>query len=419
MAEVGRHHSTVVPTPPTDPASSARDHDTPPEVAEPGAYRHLLRRSGYRSFVLTVSLSRTGVTMFGVAGVLLVLRRTGSAPLAGATAAAAMLPAALSGPLLGAWLDVARSRRLLMVIDQLSSVVCLLALVALAGHAPNWTLLGVAIIYSVTRPFSSASFFSAMAEIVGPELLDHASAIEASSLNLSFVIGPALAGAIAGAAGPAAAIEVQAAIMLVAAILVAINPAFEARPDVRARSAAEAFREGTRVLVRNRVLRNTGIASMLAGCGWGLMSVGFPLYAVRTLHAGANAAGYLWAAVAAGSTIGTFVLAGRPSTRRIGGSYAVLGLSALVWPLADTLVLGFLLILVTGFLEGPAYSGTIALRQRLTPPAVRGQVLTTLSSVGMVAASAGAAIGGLVHDVTAPIIGFTAINLLAAAIAVR
>ena len=207
--------------------------------------------------------------------------------------------------------------------------------------------------------------------------------------------------------------------MFVAAILVAINPAFEARPDVRARSAAEAFRDGTRALVRIRVLRNTGIAAMLAGCGWGLMSVGFPLYAVRTLHAGANAAGYLWAAVATGSTIGTFVLAGRPSSRRIGCSYAVLGLSALVWPLADTLVLGFMLILMTGFLEGPAYSGTIALRQRLTPPAIRGQVLITLSSVGMVAASAGAAIGGLVHDVTAPIIGFTVINLLAAAIAVR
>ncbi len=198
--------------------------------------------------MLTVSLSRTGVTMFRVAGVLLVLRRTGSAPLAGTTAAAAMLPAALSGPLLGPWLDVTRSRRLLMVIDQLSSVVCLLALVAFARHAPNCTLPAVAAIYSVTRPFSSASFFSAMAEIVGPELLDHASAIEASSLNLAFVLGPAVAGAIAGAAGPAAAIEVQAAIMLAAALLVAINPAFEARPDVRARSATEAFRDGTHAL---------------------------------------------------------------------------------------------------------------------------------------------------------------------------
>lgn len=369
--------------------------------------------------MLTVSLARIGVTMFGVGGVLLVLRRTGSAPLAGVTAAAAMLPAAISGPLLGAWLDVARSRRLLMTIDQLSSVACLLAFVVLAGHAPNWTLPAVAVIYSVTRPFSTASFFGAMAEIAGPELLDHASAIEASSLNVSFVIGPALAGAIAGAAGPAAAIVVEAAIMLLAAILTALNPVFEARPDGQARSAGEALRAGTRALVRNRVLRNTGVASMLAGFGWGLMTVGFPLYALHTLHSGASAAGYLWAAVAGGSTIGTFVLVGRPSARRIAGSYAALGLSALLWPLAETLLIGFLLILATGILEGPAYSGTIALRQRLTPPAVRGQVLTTLSSIGMVAASAGAAVGGLTQHIDALIGVFTVINLLAAGIALR
>jgi hypothetical protein len=57
----------------------------------------------------------------------------------------------------------------------------------------------------------------------------------------------------------------------------------------RARNAAEALRDGTRALVRTPVLRNTGIVSMLAGAGWGLLGVGFPLYALRTLRAGANA----------------------------------------------------------------------------------------------------------------------------------
>jgi hypothetical protein len=72
----------------------------------------------------------------------------------------------------------------------------------------------VAVLYTVTRPFSSGSFFSALAELAGPELLDHASTIEASSLNLSFVLGPALAGAIAATAGAATAVWLQAAITL-------------------------------------------------------------------------------------------------------------------------------------------------------------------------------------------------------------
>jgi MFS family permease len=374
----------------------------------------LLRRPRYPGFVLTVSLSRTSVTMFGTAGVLLVLARTGSAPLAGATAAAAVLPGALSGPFLGAWLDVARHRRVLIVADQLLSVIGLLALVALAGHAPNWTVPAVAVVYSITRPFSSGSFYSALAELAGSELLDAASAIEASSLNLSFVIGPALAGALTGATSAATALEVQAAITLLVAVLVALNPAFEARPAERAKDAAQALRDGIRTLARNQILRDTGVASTLAAFGWGLMAVGFPLYASSMLHAGAHAGGYLWAAMAFGSIVGTFALRGRPSPRRVGVSYGVLGLSALLWPAADTLAAGILLIAFTGFLEGPAYSGTIALRQRLTPPAVRAQVMTTLTGVALVASSAGAAIGGLVHKPLPAIFAFTAINACAA-----
>jgi hypothetical protein len=316
-------------------------------------------------------------------------------------------------------LDVARSRRVLMVLDQLTSVIGLLAILALAGHAPNWTVPAVTAVYSMTRPFSSGSFFSAMAEIAGPELLDQASAIEASSLNLSFVVGPALAGALAGAAGPATAIEVEAGVMLVSTVLVAINPVFEARSAERAESARHALRDGVRALRRIPLLRATTIAATLAGFGWGLMMVGFPLYAARTLHAGAHAGGYLWAALALGSIVGTFALAGEPSPARIAGSYAILGISALAWPLVHVLALGIALVGLTGFLEGPAYSGTISVRQRYAPPAIRAQLQTTISGIGLVAASAGAAIGGLSHHPLTLFIVFIVINGFAALTVLR
>ena len=106
--------------------------------------------------------------------------------------------------------------------------------------------------------------------------------------------------------------------------------------------------------------------------GWGLMLVGFPLYALQILHSPAHTSGYLWAAVAAGSFVGTFVLHGPPRLRRVGYSYGILALSALLWTLAANLAVGIALIALTGFLEGPAYSGTIALRQRHSPAAVLG-----------------------------------------------
>ncbi|MGA9860340.1 MAG: MFS transporter [Solirubrobacteraceae bacterium] len=380
------------------------------------AYRRLWRRPRYPGFVLTVSLSRTGGAMFNTSGVLLILARTHSAPLAGAVAAAAVVPGALSGPVLGAWLDVVHRRRALIVLDQLLSVVALLLVLALAGHAPGWTLPAVTVIYSITRPLSTGSFFSALAEIAGPELLDPASAIEATSLNLSVILGPALAGILAGLIGPAPTIEVQAALTLCVAGLVAANPAFEARPPDRSPSLSDALRTGIRALAGHPVLRVTSLSSSLAGFGWGLMLVGFPLYAVQTLHAPAHASGYLWAAVAAGSILGTFALRGSPTPSRVGISCAAVGLSALLWPLAGTLAVGIALITFTGVVEGPAYSGWIALRQRHAPPAVRAQVMTTLTGIGGLALAAGAALGGTLHDPVTLILMLTAVNLIAAAV---
>jgi MFS family permease len=384
-----------------------------------GEWLALARRPRYPSFVLTVSLSRISAAMFVVSGVLLVLARTHSPALSGLTAAAGTIPIAISGPLLGAWLDVARSRRALIVADQLLSVVGLIAFLALAGHGPNWTLPAVIVLYSITRPLSTGSFLSALAEVAGHELLDRASAIEATSLNLGFVIGPALAGVLAGAYGPAVAIEIQAAATVLTALLIAINPVFDARPPTRPESLTAALRAGTRALAHHAALRNLSAANVLGNFSWSLMTVGFPLLAVDRLHAGAHAGGYLWAAVAGGSIVGTFVLAGTPSPRRMAGSYLALGVSALLWPLAGALLIGFLLVLLTGFLEGPAYSGVIALRQRLAPAAVRGQVLNTVGSFNMAAASVAPVLSGVLNDPVAIVYVFCATNIAAAALSMR
>jgi hypothetical protein len=65
-----------------------------------------LRRShGYPQFLAAATVARLADEMFAVGVVLLVLERTDSPSLAGATVAAATLPGMLSGPVIGAWLD--------------------------------------------------------------------------------------------------------------------------------------------------------------------------------------------------------------------------------------------------------------------------------------------------------------------------
>jgi MFS family permease len=78
----------------------------------------LLRRPGFARYFGTVAAARATGTMFNVSGVLLVLERTHDLTLAGIVVAAASLPAAVTGPFLGGWLDVTVSRRRLLVLDR-------------------------------------------------------------------------------------------------------------------------------------------------------------------------------------------------------------------------------------------------------------------------------------------------------------
>jgi MFS family permease len=306
-----------------------------------GEYTRLLRRPRYRGFVLTVALARVSSTMFNVAGVLLVFDRTGSVSITGLTAAAAVLPGALAGPLLGAWLDVIRRRRVLIVGDQLLSAASLLLMLGLAGHAPDWTLPLVGVLYSITGPFSIGGFYAAMVEITGTDLLDPASRIEATSLNLAFVVGPALAGILIGILGVAPTVEVQVGITTIVAGLIALNPAFGAQPAERTPGVLDAVRTGMRVLVHTAELRAAVIGSALSSAGWGLMIVGFPLYCTEILGVPAHNGGYLWAALGVGSIVGTFTLACGPRCRAVPSpthcwrSRRCSGRSRRLWPQAS------------------------------------------------------------------------------------
>lgn len=375
--------------------------------------RALAARPGYPGFALTLALSQTAQFMFAVAGVVLVLDRTGSPALAGATAAAAVLPGALTGPLLGAWLDVTSHRRSLIVADKLLSAAALIALVGLAGQAPNWTLPAVAVAYSITSPLSTGSFAGALPELAGAELLSLATAVQATSINVAVVLGPALAGVLAGIVPIGRVVELQAAITVLTALLVAINPAFDLRAAQRSRSTRHALSAGLSALGRERLLRTGLVTNSLGAFGWGLMMVGFPVYAVHSLNSGHNAAGYLWAALAVGSIAGTALFARGIDPRRMAVSYVGYAASALLWLLADSLGLAIGLVLLTGVLEGPGFTGAIGLPQRLAPAHARSAVLSTWLSVTSGSMALGQLLGGAITGTTGS--ATIAIVLLAAA----
>jgi predicted MFS family arabinose efflux permease len=106
-----------------------------------------------------------------------------------------------------------------------------------------------------------------------------------------------------------------------------------------------------------------------------------------------------------------------PTIALTAGSMAAMGLSAALWPLAGTIVIALLLVMLTGMLEGPALAALFTIRQRHTPPQVRGQVFATLSSLNFAGWAIGSAFAGLIYNelgTPAALLMFTFIELAAA-----
>jgi len=363
--------------------------------------RRLRRQPGYLRFVSAATLARVSDEMFSVGVVLLILDRTGSAGLAGATVAALTFPSLVSGPLLGAWLDLTGRRRALMVIDQAVIASVLVALVLLVGHAPHWLIPLVVIPAGITYPLSFGGFTSMIPSLVPGELLPPANALETSSFNAALVVGPALAGTLSAVVTPATPLVVEAVLALAALVLIVRIPGLDRAPERRPdRTIWSVAGDGLRMIVSVPQLRAVTAAAAFGMCGLGLLTVAFPLFAVEHLGSERSAAGYMWAAFAVGSTLGALSLVRIqrrfPPERIVLAGYAVFGLLMLTWPLAGALPVFLVLVALAALVDGPALAAQFGTRQQHVPPSLYGQVFTTAVGIKVGSFSVGAALGGVV-----------------------
>jgi MFS family permease len=360
----------------------------------------LRAQPGYAAFFSGATLARLADEMFGVGVVLLILDRTGSAALAGLTVAAATLPSVVTGPLLGAWLDLTGRRKAAMIFDQLLAASALAAIVLLAGHGPDALLPLLALIMGTTWPLSFGGFTSLIPRLVPEELLAPANAVEASSLNLATICGPALAGAIAALAGPESAVLTEAVLTAAALLLIVRIPKLDApeRRRTELRPLLGIAAAGLRQLVAVPELRGVTATGMIGMAGIGLLSIAFPLWAADSLGAAESASGYLWAAFAIGSTAGALGLVGlqsrRNAPRTVFYGIAVFGLLMLSWPLAGSLAVALMLVAIAGVADGPALAATFSVRQQTVPHRLHGQVFTTAAGLKIGSFSIGAALAG-------------------------
>lgn len=358
----------------------------------------LARTRGYRGFVAAATLARVADEMFAVGAVLLVLDRTGSAALAGATVAAVTLPSLVTGPLLGAYMDLTGRRRTLMLVDQLLMTASLLLILALAGNAPDGLLPVAALLGGLTYPLSFGGFTSLIGVLVPARLLAPANALEVSSFNAALILGPALAGGLSAGIDPVAPLIVEAVLTLAALVLIARIPNLDTPREPDGRRLAGVAVEGLRLIGRSPPLRGVTAADAIGLGGLGLWTVAFPFYAVDELGVDRGASGLMMGAFAIGSMAGALLLVRLQHRfapeRTVLGGLVVFGALMALWPLQTSLPALLAFIALAAIANGPGLSATFATRQRHVPPELHGQVFTTAVGLKVGALALGSALSG-------------------------
>lgn len=381
----------------------------------------LWRAPGLGALFTASTTARLANEAARVAMVLLVLDRTGSPALAGAVVGALTLPALVTGPLLGAWLDRTSHRRAVFVTNQLLLLAVLVALLAVTGTAPSYVVVLLGLLAGLPAPVLTGGFTGLIPPLVPADHLRRAYGAEATSYNLAGVLGPALAGALAAGAGPDVAVAVTAALSGVA-LLAVLRVPMPAPADGPRTGLVRLVASGLRLLATVPPLRSVTVATTVSFTGMGALPVVFPLLAIEVGHPAA-AGGALFSAFALGALGGSLLVASRvPRTgpmRLAFGGIAGLAVAFTAVAFAPTLPIAIGLVIVAGALEGPVLASTLAVRSAHTPPEMQTQVVTTAASLKFGGFAVGSAVAGQVvaaHGVRVGLLALAGMQVLGLAV---
>jgi MFS family permease len=357
------------------------DEPTPPFVRAAPAFRS----RDFRRFWFGQLISTAGTALQVVAEGWLVYDLTRSTLWLGLAGFLALLPAVPVSLFGGVLIDRVPRRKLILATQTgLMLQAALFGLLALSGRIVLWQVILLYAIFGALLALDHPARRAYLVELVEPDALANAVALNAALFNVASLVGYAASGFLIAAWGPGAAMLVNAATYLVpiAALLSIRTP--DVRHDLRRTPLRSAWLEGIRYLwARRELLGVIALMAAVGGLAWPAFGM-LPAYTEEVLGAGAIGLGFLWASGALGSIGGT-VAAARLGAHRRGRSLAAasLILPALVLILSRAQGLGpaCLLMAAIGLALLVVQSLAVTLVQVNTPDRLRGRVMAFYSQM--------------------------------------
>jgi MFS family permease len=272
---------------------------------------------------------------------------------------------------------------------------------------PYAALLALLVLASLLGTLLRSATQVAVQATVPDDQLQPANALLGISLWGSVMLGPAIGGALAGLAGPRAALAVDTASFLVSAatlLLLPLLPRLAADEHDSGGAAAALRYAASDPILRSLIL---GMTMLVAFAGVDNVAL---VFLVRdTLGGGAAAYGAAMAVFGVGMVTGSALIVRYKNwraERMVLSSFAMTGASATLLGLAPSLAAVYPAQFVGGMGNGIDVAAQTTLVQRRTPPSMLGRMAGAVNSgvaVGFLVAYLG---GGVLVDATSPRVAF-------------
>lgn len=357
----------------------------------------MVKRYGLCLYLSGATAARTGDEMSGPALLLAGLAVTGSASEASSLLAGITVSAAVGGPVFGVILDRSRQPGRLLAAALAAYAAVLAGILVTLGRLPIAVVVTTAVLGGLLGPALSGGWTSQLPRVVAPGTLPRANALDAMTFNVASLIGPVLAGAVAGLTG--ASVSVVVAFLLIGLAIPAawFLPA-NREPSMGGPSVTvlHDLVDGFGAVVRVHPLARATLTSVVSFVGVGMLVTCSPLLGREAL--GSDGRGVLLLSVLAATSLAANAYLSRRPDRlnpdRLLCVSTLLLAAALLLSATVAPVPLLVAMVVAGLGEGPQLTALFAVRHREAPERSRGQVFTTGASLKITGFAVGAGAAG-------------------------
>ncbi|HET9521862.1 MAG TPA: MFS transporter [Candidatus Limnocylindrales bacterium] len=380
------------------------------------SYRALLEVPWLPRIILSMQIARIAQSMVSIALVLFTLAEYDSPPLAGLVTLASILPGLVVSPIAGALLD-RHGRMRLVRLDYLVALVALalIAILSLADALPPAVLVLIAAVSSLTSILSVTGVRSLFPIIVPKPLWERVNAVDSNGYVIATIVGPPLAASLVTIVGGATALLVTAVAFGIAAVAMLGIPDPETEVETSGNLLRDAA-DGLSYAWRNPTIRGLAFSISSLNIAGGITTIAIPLIVISRLGLPEAIVGVIFA-VSGIAGMGSALAFGRMDTRgrewrllvvpmlAVAPAVALLLVPAAVDgidPVAGVALLAGWAIII-GVANGPLDIALFTIRQRRTDPAWMGRAFAVSMAFNFFGYPIGAAVGGLLADVSLPL----------------